>query len=164
MIYEEVFKEFDSSNIRYLVVGGIAVNLYGYARMTMDLDIMIDLAEDNIAKVVEVMETFGYTPRVPVKPQEFISKDNRDEWIREKGAVVFTFIDLKKPFKQVDLFLSNPINFEEAYLKREIMTIGGIKVPIASIDDLIKMKDFTGRPRDREDIKHLQRIKEFKRK
>ena len=42
MIYEEIFKEFESVGVRYLVVGGMAVNLFGYARLTMDMDIMVD--------------------------------------------------------------------------------------------------------------------------
>jgi len=159
MIYEETFKEFQLRGVRYLVVGGMAVNLYGYIRLTMDLDIMIDLSDKNLSKVVDVMEKFAYTPRVPVNPHEFISEEKRDEWIKKKGAVVFTFIDLKKPFKQIDIFLSNPIDFEEAYSRREVMTIGGVKVSIVSIDDLIKMKASTGRPRDKEDIYHLERIK-----
>jgi predicted nucleotidyltransferase len=101
---------------------------------------------------------------VPVNPHEFISEEKRDEWIKEKGAVVFTFIDVKRPFKHIDIFLSNPIDFEEAYSRRELMTIGGIKLGLISIDDLIKMKASTGRPRDKEDIYHLERIKVLKRK
>jgi hypothetical protein len=159
MIYEEIFTEFDLRGVRYLVVGGMAVNLYGYVRLTMDLDIMVDLSDRNLSKVVGVMEKFGYTPRAPVNPHEFISKEKRDEWIKEKGAVVFTFIDLTKPFKHIDIFLRNPVDFEEAYSRREVMTIAGAKVSIASIDDLIKMKASTGRPRDMEDVHHLERIK-----
>ncbi len=162
MIYEEIFKEFELRGVRYLVVGGIAVNLYGYIRLTMDLDIMVDLSDKNLSKVVDVMEKFGYAPRVPVDPREFVSEEKRDKWIKEKGAVVFTFIHPKKPFKQIDIFLSNPIEFEEAYSRREAMTIGGAKVTIASIDDLIKMKTSTARPRDLEDVHHLERIKALK--
>ncbi len=162
MIYDEIFKEVELRSVRYLVVGGMAVNLYGYIRLTMYLDIMVDLSDKNLSKVVDVTEKFGYTSRVPANPHEFISEEKKDEWIKEKGAVVFTFIDLKKPFKQIDIFLSNPIDFDEAYSRREVMTIGGAKVSIASIDDLIKMKTSTARPRDMEDIHHLERIKALK--
>ncbi len=159
MIYEEIFREFELKGLRYLVVGGMAVNLYGYVRLTMDLDIMVDLSEENLSKVVDIMEEFGYTPRVPVNPHEFISKERRDEWIREKRALVFTFIDLKSPFKHIDIFLSNPIDFEDAYSRRETMVVGGIRINLASVDDLIRMKRSAGRPRDMEDINHLERIK-----
>ena len=159
MIYEDIFKEFELRDVRYLVVGGMAVNLYGYVRLTVDLDIMADLSEKNLSKVIEIMEKFGYTPRVPVNPHEFLSNEKRDEWIKKKGAVVFTFIDLNEPFKHIDIFLSNPIDFEEAYSRREMITIGAIKVSIISIDDLIELKSLSGRQRDVEDIDHLERIR-----
>ncbi len=159
MIYEDVFREFELKGVRYLVVGGIAVNLYGYVRLTMDLDIMVDLSEENLAKVIEIMKNLGYSPRVPVNPDEFISERNRDEWIKEKGAVVFTFIDLKNPYRHVDIFLNNPVEFEGAFLRKEVMEIRGIKILVASIDDIIKLKSITERPRDKEDIIHLEKIK-----
>jgi hypothetical protein len=71
MIYEEIFKEFELRGVRYLVVRGMAVNLYGYIRLTMYLDIMVDLSDKNLSKVVDATEKFGYTPRVPVNPHEF---------------------------------------------------------------------------------------------
>ena len=163
MIYEEIFKEFERRNVRYLVVGGMAVNLYGYVRLTVDLDIMADMSEDNLSGIIEVMEQFGFTPRVPVKPHEILSKEKRDEWIKKKGAIVFTFVDLKNPFKHIDIFLNNPIDFEEAYFRKEVLEIGGIKVSVVSLDDLIKMKKSSGRPRDMEDIHHLERIKDLRR-
>ena len=43
MIYEEIFREFEQKDVRYLIVGGMAVNLYGYLRLTIDLDLMVDL-------------------------------------------------------------------------------------------------------------------------
>jgi hypothetical protein len=162
MLYEEIFKEFELRNVRYLVVGGMAVNLYGYVRLTVDLDIMADLSEKNLSEIIKVMEKFGYTPRVPVNPHEFLSDEKREEWIKKKGAVVFTFIDLNEPFKHIDIFLSNPIKFEEAYSRKELMRVGGVKISIVSIDDLIELKSLSGRPRDMEDIDHLKRIKELR--
>ena len=57
MIYEEIFKEFESVGVRYLVVGGMAVNLFGYARMTMDMDIMADLSDENLGRIVDVQKS-----------------------------------------------------------------------------------------------------------
>ena len=158
MIYEEIFREFESVGVRYLVVGGMAVNLFGYARMTMDMDIMADLSDENLARIVDVMRMHGYSPRNSASPEELISADKRDEWIREKGAIVFTFIDRLKPFKQIDIFLCNPIDFEDAYKKKVVMAIGDMKLNVISIDDLIRIKSSAGRPRDLEDIHHLERI------
>ena len=163
MVYEEVFKEFELNGVRYIVTGGVAVNLYGYIRLTMDLDIMVDLSEENLIRVANVMQKLGYTPKLPVKAQDIVSKENREKWIKEKGAVVFTFIDLKNPYKIIDIFLINPIEYDEAYSRKEVLNIGGTVINLISIDDIIKMKSRTGRQRDFEDINHLERIKILKR-
>jgi len=42
--------------------------------------------------------------------------------------------------------------------------VGGIRINLTSIDDLIKMKHSAGRPRDMEDINHLERIKILRRR
>jgi len=164
MIYEEVFREFELQGVRYLLVGGMAANIYGYVRMTMDLDIMVDLSEDNLSRIIHVIDKLAFSPRLPVDPHELISEEKRDEWIKQEGAVVFTFIDHKKPFRQIDVFLTNPVRFAEAYARRNDMTVGGITLSVASLDDLIMIKERAGRPRDLEDATHLKRIKVLKEK
>ena len=159
MLYEEVFKEFEAKGIRYLLVGGLAVNLYGSIRFTMDMDVMVDLSEENLEKVVEVMERLGYDPRIPVPSKELTKQERRQKWMEEKGAKVFTFVHQQKPFKQVDIFLSNPIDFEEAFKKKRVITMGNeFTITLISLDDLIVLKKASGRPRDLEDIKHLKRV------
>jgi hypothetical protein len=163
MFYEEVFKEFELKGVRYLLVGGLAANLYGCIRFTMDMDIMVDLGEENLHKVIEVMDKLNYHPRVPVSSEELTKEERRQEWLKEKDAKVFTFIHRQKPFRQVDLFLSNPIDFDEAFMKKQTISIEeGITVDLISLDDLIVLKNISGRPRDLEDIKHLKRIKDLR--
>ncbi len=162
MLYEDVFKKFEATGIRYLVAGGIAVNLYGYARLTVDLDLMLDLSQENLLRVVGAMEDLGYVPRVPVDARDLASEEKRKGWMKEKGALVMTFVDPKAPFRQVDIFLENPIDFEQAYPRRKLFELEGIRIPVASIDDLIQMKSGTDRSRDQEDIHHLREIKKQK--
>lgn len=162
MIYEDIFKGFEENGVRYLVVGGTAVNIYGYVRLTMDLDIMVDLSDHNLVKLIDTMKQCGYSPRVPVEPVEFISRDKRDEWIKEKGAIVFTFIDPENPYRQIDIFLVNPIEFEDAYSRRADMKIRGLTVSVISIEDLIKLKILSGRERDIEDVHQLENIRKLK--
>jgi len=161
MIYEDILREFELQQVRYVVVGGVAVNLYGYARLTVDLDVMIDLAEENLFKVVSIMDRLGYKPRVPVKPGEIISPAKRNEWIEQKGAVVFTFVHLDRPYRHLDIFLNNPIDFEKAYSRSKIFQVGNVKIRVASIEDLIAMKQVSKRPRDLEDIGQLQKLNEL---
>ena len=159
MLYHEVFAKFAEAEIRYLVVGGIAVNLHGYARMTSDLDLMVDLSTANLQSLVQAAQELGYVPRVPVKATDLASERERGRWKEEKGALVFTFVHPKTPFKQLDIFLENPVPFDEAWSRRTVFDLGHVPVMAASVDDLIAIKKQAGRPRDREDIAHLEAIK-----
>jgi hypothetical protein len=46
MHYEEIFRALNKHKIRYLVIGGGAVNLYGHIRATMDLDLLISMKRE----------------------------------------------------------------------------------------------------------------------
>ncbi len=159
MLYEAVFKALQKERVRYLLVGGIAVNLYGVLRATADLDIFLWLDDsNNIAKFVKIMNKLGYKPRVPVKPEDLQDPKKRDEWRKKKGAIVFTFVH-PNSFEQVDIFLKQPIPFEPAYKRRNVINIGSFKITVASLDDLKKMKQKAGREKDRSDILNLQKIR-----
>lgn len=41
--YLGILKALEAAEVRYLIVGGVAVNLHGYTRFTKDLDLLIDL-------------------------------------------------------------------------------------------------------------------------
>ena len=75
---------------------------------------------------------------------------------------MFTFINLKKLYKRIDIFLKNPVDFEMAYSHKTVMSVRDIKIKVASVEDIIKMKRVLGRPRDIEDIGHLEKIKLIK--
>ena len=158
MLYDDLFRELAKRRVRYLVVGGVAVNLHGYARLTMDIDLMLDLSEANVEQAVLAFEHLGYTPRAPVKAAELVSGEKRREWISQKRAVVFTFINLGAPFKMIDVFIDNPLDFDLAFGRRTQLDIGGVTVDMASVEDLINMKTISGRPRDMEDVEHLRKI------
>lgn len=53
MYYEDVFSELNKSKVKYLVTGGVALNLHGIPRMTADLDLMVDSKRGNLMKLVK---------------------------------------------------------------------------------------------------------------
>jgi len=148
--YEREIKTLNKSKIRYLVIGGLAVNLHGLHRLTMDLDLMIDLSKDNFDKFVEIMNKIGYETRVP-----------RKEW--DKHAAI-AFRNKKEEDKRVDVFLKNPIDFSAAYKKRKVFKVDKLAISCVGFDDLITLKNKANRVRDWVDVGSLKRMKELKKK
>ena len=162
MLYERVLKELGRHKIKYLVVGGLAVNLYGYDRITGDLDIILLMTDANVKRFVEVAEQFRLRPRVPVSLKDFAVPHLRENWVKEKNMKAFTLYNPQNDAEHVDIIIDHPIDFQKAYKKREQIKSGGMNIDLISLMDLIKMKKAAGREKDKIDIKALTFIKELK--
>jgi predicted nucleotidyltransferase len=162
MFYQDVFRAFDERGIRYLVVGAVAVNLYGAPRMTSDLDIVADLERDNLSRLLETLAEGGYRPRLPVDAKDLLSRKVRDDWKKTKGLVAFTFFHPKIQYQEVDLILESPVPFEEADRAKMVVTVEAVRIPVMSVDHLIAMKRAAGRQQDLDDIETLERIKHLR--
>lgn len=161
MIYEAVFRELHREKIRYLVVGGVAVNLYGILRATADLDLFLWLQDqNNVINFLSIMKRLGYRPRAPVPPEDLADPSKRATWQKDKGALVFTFIH-PNSFEQVDIFLGEPIPFADAYEKRRAIAVADFQISVVSLDDLKKMKEKAGREKDAADLSHLKRLEDL---
>ncbi|MEO8945397.1 MAG: hypothetical protein ABI338_02780 [Gemmatimonadaceae bacterium] len=67
--FEPIFETLNATRIRYVVVGGLAVNLHGYQRFTKDVDIVIELLPEQSARALEALRAIGYEPRLLVEIQ-----------------------------------------------------------------------------------------------
>lgn len=157
MVLVKVFRELNRRKIRYLVAGGVAANLYGSPRITKDLDLWVDLEENNLKKLVQVFKKMGFIPRIPVKAEEFISRENRERWLREKGMLAYTFVNPRNPFENVDILFHVPFSFEKAYKRRKIFRSETTPVSTVSPQDLMAMKKSAGRVQDLADIEILKK-------
>jgi len=155
----EIFRALDEADVRYLVVGGVAVVLHGHPRFTADLDLLLDLAPSNAAAAIGALETLRYTPRAPVRAQDFASNEIRAAWIEEKGLTVFSLWSPNHPGTEVDLFVEEPFEFSDAWARRLDVVLGdGTTVHVVGLDDLRFLKRNAGRPKDLDDIEKLDEI------
>lgn len=163
IFYEEILSKFQKAKVEYLIAGGIACNLLGGSRNTFDLDILINLTEVNLKKILSILKKEGYQSKLPVNPLSITNSKIRKEWIKYKNLRAFNFY---KPDSQeeVDLLIASPITYEEAKKKRKIIKIYNLKIPVVSIDHLIRMKKAAARPIDELDIANLKEIKKSRRK
>ncbi len=158
LLYEKIFKELVKKEVRYLVIGGMAVNFHGYPRVTGDLDIFISLEGENVKKFIQIVKLLGLRPRLPVPIEAFADFSKRKQWIKTKGMKVFSIFNPKEPIEHIDVMVENYLDFEESYRKRKDIPYGRIKVSVISIPDLIRLKKITGRALDQTDILALKQI------
>ncbi len=158
-MYEELLTVLNRQKVRYLVVGGVAVNLYGIERMTGDFDIIIEMSPANLERFLDAAQLLKLKPSIPVKYED-ITLESIAEWRREKDMIALRLIHSQSQMLILDLVFDDAVSFEEAFSLRETFRIGHISFPVMSISDLIKMKQRVAREQDIADVYHLKRRRE----
>jgi len=161
MYYFEILEGLYERKIRYLIVGGLSVNLYGVPRVTQDIDIIISTDRENILKIITLLKNQGYVPRLPVNPEDLAESDKVKDWVENRNLKAFSFYHKKDNYKVVDILLVHPLDFEESFKNRTVKRVKDIEIYLASIDDLIETKKFSGRAQDISDIEMLKKARKY---
>ncbi len=128
---------------RYLVIGGIACILHGYARATDDIDILIERTEENADRVLKALATLGYG---------FARAWTATEILKRQITVI-------GDDPRVDIFtVAWSIKYAQAAPRSDTVAVAGVRIPLIGIDDLIETKR-TGRLQDAADIEVLEEIR-----
>lgn len=161
VLYEDILREFQKKRVRYVIVGGIAVNLLGSFRNTADLDILVEMTDANLAKVVTVLKKKGYRVKQPVDPMGIADKKTREDWIHNKHMKAFNFYK-EEELKEVDIIIDTPVPYARARKNVKLIRGGGLTLPVVSLKDLIRMKKDTGRALDKVDIEQLKMVQKLR--
>lgn len=143
------------SDVRYILVGGVAVALHGYYRHSMgptgeltskpDIDLWFEPTYGNYFKLLNALAAIG------VDVSEFqgeVSPDPKRSFFKlDLGE--FTLDTLPR--------INADIPFGEAYARKENVALDGIQIHYIGYEDLLKDKQSSARQKDKEDIKHLRR-------
>ncbi len=132
--------------------------LYGIPRTTVDIDLMLDLSEENLKRFLQCMAGLGLKFKQPVRVEDVLNPRWRERISREKGALVLTLHNPDNPLEEVDFFIKNPIEFEEAYRRRRVMEGEDLRVSVIHLEDLIRMKEMAGREGDTMDVELIRRL------
>lgn len=162
MFYFDLFRALEREGVRYLVVGGVAVNLHGAERMTSDVDLMLALDAENLKRFFSAVKDFGFKPVVPATLEQLCDADTLDVWIREKHMLAFALRPTQDMAPTVDILVKPVVSFEDAYMRRYKVKVEGIEISVAAAEDLITLKSGTGREIDKSDIRALRRLAELK--
>jgi hypothetical protein len=138
-----LFEKLLRNQVDFLVLGGAAVSLHGFTRMTNDIDIILRNTPANIERFVKVLAQWGGGIGSDLSFDDF-QGPGCVRIVEEFPLDVFTTMG-GKPF---EAFSGQAVNFTLA---------GGIPVPCLSISDLIELKKGTLREKDELDVSELRR-------
>jgi len=158
MFYLDLFKALEKHKVRYLLVGGLAMNLHGVPRTTMDVDLVLALDPANLKAFLGTVETLRLRPVAPVDTDGLLNPAQRQKWVKEKNMLAFA---LRPPDVQgptVDVLIDPPVDIEAALARTVWREVQGVRIPLISVEDLIRLKEKSGRAQDRSDIEHLRRL------
>jgi len=141
----EEFKEFvqylNKNKIKYLLVGGWAVGIYGHPRATKDIDFLFSNDEKNLNRIKKALDEFGSPP---VDLEKF----------KENGYV----IRIGSSPIQIDMINSaDGIDIDDCFKRKKILDIDGVKINVIAIDDLITNKKTSARNIDIADADKLEK-------
>jgi hypothetical protein len=160
LFYHDVLTALSSAGVRFVVVGGVAVNLQGVPRFTADLDLAMALDGPSLASAARVLRGLGLRNRLPVRDEELAQPGVVRGWIADRNLEALTFVDPAEPLREVDIVLDSPVAFEEMERTADRMTAAGLTFAVASIEILVRMKTGTGRAQDASDVEALRRVQE----
>ena len=140
--WTEVCKLLNSRSAAYMVVGGVAVGLHGYIRATKDIDILVPKDLENTKRILEALSELPWglakeltAEEVDKKPITIIGDDPR--------------VDILKA--------AQSMNYNAARENQLTATVHGTTVPYIGLQDLIRSKTGTNRPKDQQDIQEINR-------
>lgn len=61
-----ILRLLDTAQVDYVLVGGLAVTLHGYQRVTMDVDVVLAMTGGNLGKFTDAAKQAGLEPVIPV--------------------------------------------------------------------------------------------------
>ncbi|MBD2766572.1 hypothetical protein IC235_01540 [Hymenobacter sp. BT664] len=149
-----VCRVLNDHGVEYLTVGGTAVALHGYYRLSTtpagavtdkpDVDLWYRPTYGNYFRLLQALEALGQDVRA----------------FREEQAPNPKKSFFKYEFEQftLDLLpaLKAPLLFGASYRNREVFALEDVAIPLISLDDLLTDKAANARPKDRVDIAHLK--------
>jgi hypothetical protein len=145
--FEKLLAALAEANVRFMLVGGLAVGFHGYVRLTEDVDILIDASESNVHALLDCLAGFG---------EGFARELSLADFGDEEGAIR---VQEETENCQIDIFTRmSGLRFDDLLADAGTTEVRGHQVRYASKAALIKLKGSSVREKDRMDVSALQQL------
>ena len=142
---------FNQNAVKYMVIGGQAVNFYGYARSTNDLDIWAENNLENREKMVKAFIQLNYNADKCKEALDHYKTDHKITIYSKDNEIIEIF----------DYAIKKDYRFGDFYRNVNRSTVFEIDINFVAYEDLIKMKRDAGRKIDLLDIEELEEIRKL---
>jgi len=147
---QELLERLVEADIRFVLVGGLAVGAWGYVRGTKDVDVVPDPADENLERLAELLRDLD--GKVEVEDR-LLTADAISIFLRTGDRTLVATelgpVDVLQGLPQVPSFAVLDAQAAE-------VDIGGLRVRVCSLEHLLEMKRASERPRDRDDLESLE--------
>jgi len=140
--FAELLVVLSRSGVKYILVGGLAVDLCGYSRVTQDVDIIIDYSEENIKLLMSELLKFGEGSAKALSHNDFDLAEGCIRIVEDFPLDIFTIM---RGYTYQDL---------TQYI--EIHELDGVEIPYLNADGLIELKKNSLRAKDQLDVQALR--------
>jgi hypothetical protein len=157
-----LIKMLADAKIEFVLVGGLAVALQGYQRLTMDVDVVLAMDENNLSNFLSAAKSAGLRPTMAVDLDALANPKLLEQWHHEKGMLAFSLRGADAMATVLDILVKPVVAFADLRRDATMIAVSDLHIPVASIEHLIEMKTGTGRSKDLIDIEELRKIQELK--
>lgn len=150
LAFDELLRRLADAEVRFVLIGGLALNAWGVIRGTKDVDIVADPDPDNLGRIADVAVEAG--GQVQTR-DAFVSSRFSIAALLAEGERVQ--IDTALGALDVVQGLPGVPSYSELRLRAQEVEILGVRLALCSLDDLRAMKRAAGRTRDLADLEDL---------
>jgi hypothetical protein len=142
--YRDMLSALNAEGAEYLVVGAYAVASHGLPRATRDLDVWVRATPGNASRVFRALAAFG-APLEGVSIRDF----------EVEGSVFQIGVEPQR----VDVLTRiTAVTFDDAWPRRILADVEGVRVPVIGRAELLRNKRAVGRPQDLADAARLEKV------
>ena len=142
--FEELLADLSRHDVKYILVGGLAVALCGFVRATLDVDILIQSRKDNIRRLLERLQNFGEGHARELETSDFKVEEGSIRIVEDFAVDVFT--------------LMSGNTYEDLLPLTARHSLGDVDVVYLNAEGLIVLKAESLRPQDQIDVQALRNI------
>lgn len=147
---QELLRQLSDAEVKFILVGGLAVNAWGYLRATRDVDLVPEPSADNLARLDGLLRRLD--GKVDVGGR-LLDADSISTFLRTGDRTLVAtdlgYVDVLQGLPQVPPFSTLDEQATDVDLE-------GLVIRVCSLEHLLGMKRISDRPRDKDDVDALE--------